>query len=159
MCSIVPVSFSLIRALDIMAHPSPVKCTMTHILYTSVARLFILQGDFIGKKALLKQKTEGVKQMLGTFKVDIPISENVLPWGKELIYRNGLYSGYVTSAGYGFSIEKPICMGFVLSDDGENVNTRFLRDGEYEIEIDGRKWASELTLKAFYDYNSINMKA
>lgn len=117
-----------------------------------------MQGDFIGREALLQQKAQGVKQMLGTFKVNIPVDENVLPWGKELIYRNGVYAGYVTSAGYGYSIGGPVCMGYVLSNDGNNVSTRYLREGNYEIEIDGKRWSAELTLKCFYDPESTTMK-
>lgn len=117
----------------------------------------VLQGDFIGREALLRQKASGVKQMLGTFRLNIPDHEDVLPWGKELIYRNGNYAGYVTSAGYGFSVGGPICMGFVLNN-GENVNTQYLKGGQYEIEIDGKKWSAELTLKSFYDPKSVAMK-
>lgn len=116
-----------------------------------------MQGDFIGREALLKQKKRGVTQMLGIFKVNIPADENVLPWGKELIYRNGVYVGYVTSAGYGFSIGAPICMGYVLKH-GENVNSSYLQEGTYEIEIDGKKWSAELTMKSFYDPSSTTMK-
>ena len=105
----------------------------------------------------MKQKQEGVKQMLGMFQVDLPLDENVLPWGKELIYRNNQRAGYVTSAGYGFSIGKPICMGFVQSTD-EMVTPRYVREGNYEIEIDGRRWPAEINAKPFYDPNSIKMK-
>lgn len=115
-----------------------------------------MQDNFIGKEALLEQKVKGVKQMLGTFKVNIPVEENVLPWGKELIYRDGMYAGYVTSAGYGFSIGGPVCMGYV-SNNGKNVNSIYLREGNYEIEIDGKKWSAELNLKPFYDPDSRGM--
>ncbi len=116
------------------------------------------QEEFIGKEVLLRQKKEGVNQMLGTFTVEIPSNENVLPWGKELIYRNGVPSGYVTSAGYGFSIGYPICMGYVHSRDGKKVNNGFLKSGEYAIEIDGMRWPASLTTRALYDPDSFNMK-
>ena len=96
--------------------------------------------------------------MLGTFKVNIPDDKDILPWGKELIYRNGVQAGYVTSAGYGYSIGAPICMGYVHSSDDKTINTGYLRKGEYEIEIEGRKWPAEISTGSFYDPNSINMK-
>lgn len=96
--------------------------------------------------------------MLGTFIVKIPSEEDVLPWGKELIYRNGIPSGYITSAGYGFSIGYPICMGYVHSRNGQLVNTNFLQRGNYEVEVDGKKWPASLTTRAVYDPDSINMK-
>lgn len=97
--------------------------------------------------------------MLGTFAVKIPSDEDILPWGKELIYRDGVPSGYVTSASYGFSIGHPICMGYIQSSNGKNINTSFLRSGEYEIEIDGKRWPAILSTKALYDPDSINMKS
>jgi 4-methylaminobutanoate oxidase (formaldehyde-forming) len=117
-----------------------------------------LQGDFIGREALLRQKANGVKQMLGIFKLEIPENEDVFPWGNELIYRNGSYTGYVTSAGYGFSVGGPVCMGYVSSADGGNVNTQYLKEGKYEIQIDGKRYDAELTTKSFYDPNSVKMK-
>lgn len=97
--------------------------------------------------------------MLGSFKINIPDHENTLPWGKELVYRNGVNAGYVTSAGYGYFVGSPICMGYVYSSDGTNVSNSYLKNGKYEIEIDGRKWPAELTMNSFYDPNSINMKS
>ena len=96
--------------------------------------------------------------MLGIFKLQIPDHEDIFPWGNELIYRDGSYTGYVTSAGYGFSVGGPVCMGYVSSSDTKTINTRYLKEGRYEIEIDGRKWHAELTTKSFYDPNSMKMK-
>ena len=107
---------------------------------------------------MLKLKSEGVQQMLGIFKVDIPLSENIFPWGKELIYRDGVQAGYVTSAGYGCSVGSHVCMGFIQSVDGTAVTTEYLRKGSYEVEVEGRRWPAEITTKAFYDPNSVNMK-
>lgn len=120
--------------------------------------LHTFQGDFIGREALMYQKEHGVKQLLGTFTVDIPADKDILPWGKEVIYRNDVYGGYITSAGFGFSIGKPICMGYVCSNDCKSVSNNYLRDGKYEIEIDGCKWPAELTMNSFYDPKSIKMK-
>lgn len=96
--------------------------------------------------------------MLGSFKVNVPFSEDTLPWGKELIFRNGLQAGYVTSANFGFSVGKPICMGYVNCDSG-NISTEYLKKGKYEIEIDGIKWPAELNLRGPYDPNSFKMKS
>lgn len=118
-----------------------------------------MQGDFIGREAVLRLKSEGVRDMLGTFKLDIPLDEDVFPWGKELIYRNGVQAGYVTSAGYGYSIGQHICMGYVQSTDGSTVTTNYLKTGDYEIEVEGRKWPAIITTRSFYDPNSISMKS
>ena len=47
-------------------------------------------------------------------------------------------------------------MGFV-SNGGNTVNSQYLK-GQYEIEIDGKRWSAELTMKSFYDPKSVSMK-
>ena len=89
--------------------------------------------------------------MLGTFKVNIPLEDDTFPWGKEIIYRNGIRAGYVTSASYGYSVNSFVCMGYVNSSNGEKISTNYLREGKYEIEIDGSKYPAELTTESFYD--------
>ena len=68
-----------------------------------------LQKDFIGREALLKQKEEGVKQMLVQLVVgNHDVEYDLLPWGGEPIYRDNVYVGRVTTACYGFSMERPV---------------------------------------------------
>jgi len=44
---------------------------------------------------------------------DIDPNMDVWPWGGEPIYRNNKYVGTITSSGYGFTIDKIICLGFI----------------------------------------------
>ncbi len=107
---------------------------------------------------MLKLQAQGVKQMLGIFKVDLPEGCNILPWGKELIYRNDVCVGYVTSANFGFTVGKPICMGYVHHGDGKVVTSKYLKSGDYDIEIKGTRYSASLSIGSFYDPSSINMK-
>ena len=43
------------------------------------------------------------------------------PWGGEPIFRDGNYAGRVTTAAYGFSLNRHVCLGFVQDYD---ANTR-----------------------------------
>ena len=81
--------------------------------------------------------------------MEIPLTEE-FPWGKELIYCNGNYCGYVTSADYGYSVGKHVCMGYVC-DSGRPVSLQFLNDGSYEIEVGGKRYPAAMTTKALYD--------
>ena len=118
--------------------------------------------DFIGKEALVKQSQEGLAQLLGIFTVDIHNDSTPFPWGNESIYRDGQLCGYVTSAGFGHSLGKAVCMGYVCAGERSGVarsreeNTtdgrsavvthRYLKEGEYQIEIDGKLWPATLHL-------------
>jgi len=87
--------------------------------------------------------------MFATFTTEIPLTEE-FPWGKELIYRNGSYCGYITSAGYGYSVGKHVCMGYV-SDSGRPISLQFLKDGSYEIISQG---CHNYSKKNFFHHHS-----
>ena len=105
----------------------------------------------------MRLKEEGIEQMFCMFKVDVPLDQ-VFPWGKEVIYRDGTYAGYVTSANYGFTIGKFICMGYISCDNGTKVSYDYLKQGKYEVEVDGRRYPASLTMKAVYDPDSLVTK-
>ncbi|XP_055641737.1 pyruvate dehydrogenase phosphatase regulatory subunit, mitochondrial-like isoform X2 [Toxorhynchites rutilus septentrionalis] len=104
------------------------------------------KDDFIGRAALEKQKREGLMKRLVLFHVeDIDIEKDVWPWGGEPLYRNGEYCGTVTSAGYGFSSEKLVCLGYIsrTQQNGPKViTTEFIMDKNavYHIDIAGRQF-------------------
>ena len=59
-----------------------------------------LQKDyFIGKFALNRQASQGVKRRLTYFILDDSFDhdQDIWPWGNEPIYRNGHYVGNITS--------------------------------------------------------------
>lgn len=80
--------------------------------------------DFVGKEALKKQKVTGIKKRLVKFLIeDFDIDSNVWAWGSEPIYRNNEFVGIVTSAGFGFTLGKIVCLGFITrpSENGNLV--------------------------------------
>ena len=129
----------------------------------------LMQG-FIGREALIKQREAGLTHMLGVFTIDLQDDTTTLPWGNESIYRNGEFAGYITSAGFGHTLGKAVCMGYVCAprtsgvpQEGRElatgkstavVNLQYLKEGSYEIEIDGKLWPASLHLTPPYDPKS-----
>ena len=101
---------------------------------------------FIGREALLKQKQAGVKRMLVTFVLEDP---GPVLWGSEPIYRNGNTVGYTTSGSYAHSLGAAIGMGFV--NHSEKVTPEFIREGQYEISVNGQRYKARPHLRAPYD--------
>ncbi|SVE14582.1 uncharacterized protein METZ01_LOCUS467436, partial [marine metagenome] len=66
--------------------------------------------DFIGSEALANARSTGVKKRLRCMTLDDP-SRMVM--GKEPIWLDGEVAGYVTSAGYGYSIGQAIALGYL----------------------------------------------
>lgn len=109
---------------------------------------FDKKTDFIGKQALLKQKTMGVKKRLAMFLIDdIDLEEDVWTFGDETIYRNSEYVGSVTSAGYGFASNKLVCLGFIKQPrnyKNESITKEFILDpsAHYHVDIAGRLFSA-----------------
>jgi 4-methylaminobutanoate oxidase (formaldehyde-forming) len=81
--------------------------------------------DFIGKKALAKIKSQGPKWALSTFTIDA--GAPLMLQGSAPILQGGRVVGVTTSSGYGHTIGKNICYGYLPADMKHGV------DG-YEIE-------------------------
>ncbi len=102
--------------------------------------------NFIGKDALVKQKANGLKKMLVCFTVDDP---EVILIGRETIYRNGERAGWLSSAGYGYTVEKNIGLGYVRNDAG--VDKDYVLSGEYKLEVANERFPCDAHLEPLYD--------
>jgi glycine cleavage system aminomethyltransferase T len=102
--------------------------------------------DFLGREALLKQRTVGVKRRLAIFVLSDP---GPVLWGSEPIYRDGKPCGYTTSGSYGHTVGGAIAMGYVNHPDG--VTPEFIKAGRYEININGERFPATAHLRAPYD--------
>jgi 4-methylaminobutanoate oxidase (formaldehyde-forming) len=101
--------------------------------------------DFKGRKAIERQRDEGVKKIMTTFTAD----PDIILSGRETIYRNGQRAGWLSSAGYGHTIGKSIGMGFVRSEDV--VDRDFILSGDYELEVATKRIPCTAQLAPLYD--------
>ncbi|HEU4350523.1 MAG TPA: FAD-dependent oxidoreductase [Burkholderiales bacterium] len=95
--------------------------------------------DFIGRKALERIKSEGVKRKLACFLMDgfVPL------YGGEAILHEGRVIETVTSGGYGHTIAKSIAYGYVPAA---------LSDAKgFEIESFGIRHPARVSIQAPYD--------
>jgi 4-methylaminobutanoate oxidase (formaldehyde-forming) len=103
-------------------------------------------GGFLGREALLRQRSAGVHRRLVTFLLDDP--EPVL-WGGEPIHRDGRPVGYTTSGSYAHALGSAIGMGYVKG--GGVIDAAWIRSGSYQIDIAGELFSAEPYLRAPYD--------
>lgn len=106
--------------------------------------------DFLGKEVLLDQKQNGMKKRLAMLILeDFDNDSDVWPWGSEPIFRNSEYVGHVTSANFGFTCQKMVCLGFLQMPDSqknENITMDFIKDPNavYEIDIANTKFKASV---------------
>ncbi len=109
--------------------------------------------DFRGRAAAEKQQKEGVRKRLATFVTD----GDVILSGRETIYRNGVRVGWLSSAGFGHTLQQSIGMGYVRAEDG--VDRDFVLSGDYELEVATERVACQVTLAPLYDATMERVKA
>jgi len=108
---------------------------------------------FKGRDAAQAQKENGVKKMLACFTV----SPDIILQGRETIYRNGERVGWLTSGGFGYTVNKSIGYGFIRDED--RVDAAFIEKGEYELEVATERVKCDVQLGALYDPSMSRVKA
>ena len=109
--------------------------------------------DFRGRQAVLDQQASGVRKMLTTFTVD----PSIILLGRETIYRDGERVGWLTSGGFGYTIDRSIGIGYVRNAGG--VTRDWVLSGTYELEVAGTRVPAEATLQPLYDPSNSRVKA
>ncbi|MGR3292101.1 MAG: GcvT family protein, partial [Paracoccaceae bacterium] len=108
---------------------------------------------FKGRDAVAAQLESGVKKMLSCFTVRDP---EIVLLGRETIYRNGERVGWLTSGGYGYTVEKSIGYGYVRHTSG--VNRDYVANGEYELEVATVRVPCTVEMAPLYDPKMLRIK-
>ncbi len=101
---------------------------------------------FIGREAIAAQKEEGLKKRLACFTIDDP---DVVLMGRETIYRNGERVGWLSSGGWGYTVEMNIGYGYVRNEDG--VSLEYLKEGTYELDVATKRIPCTIQFGALVD--------
>ncbi len=108
---------------------------------------------FLGGDTLRAQLRQPQKKRLMCFTVDDPA---IVLFGRETIYRDGERVGWLSSAGWGYTVTQNIGYGYVRGDEG--VSTDWLESGAYELEVASKRVVAKLQLKSLYDPASTRVR-
>jgi sarcosine dehydrogenase len=109
---------------------------------------------FLGREALLEQQTKPLPRLLAGFTVDDP---EVVLLGRETIYRDGERCGWLTSAGWGYTLRQNIGLGYIRDPAG--VDRKRVLSAAYELEVAGERVAARVFLDPPYDPASTRARA
>lgn len=127
---------------DITDEDSPLEAGL------SFAVKFDKPKGFIGRDALLRQKTSGLSRRLLQFQLQSP---EPLLYHNEPIWRGTEIVGFVRSGMYGHTLGGAVGLGYVKSHDGSVENLDKL---SYEIEVAGIRYAAKASARPLYDLKS-----
>ncbi len=110
-------------------------------------------NGFIGREALLAKRGQPLKSRLVQFVLNDP---EPLLYHDEPIWRDGVRVGRISSGMYGHTLGAAVGLGYVhLSEPSDK---QVFAQGNYEIEIAGRKVAATASLRPLYDPKSQRVK-
>ena len=108
----------------------------------------------MGRKALAEIQGKPLPKMLACFTIDDP---DVVLLGRETILRNGERVGWLSSAGWGYTLEKNIGYGYVRRAEG--LDRDFVMSGDYELEVATKRIPCMVHMKPLYDPSMSRIKA
>ena len=72
-------------------------------------------------------------------------------WGGELVLRDGLALGQVTSAAWGETLGASVGLGYLRHPDGAAVTADFARAGSYQVDVGGVRCPATVSLRPPFD--------
>ena len=104
--------------------------------------------DFVGREALVKQKSEGYKLALVSLVVE---DSEAIPHGWEPVFDGSTIVGYVTSGEYGHVLDKTIALAYVPVSYGEPGTG-------LGIKVLGERFGATVAKTPLYDASNAKMK-
>jgi glycine cleavage system aminomethyltransferase T len=108
---------------------------------------------FIGRDAVAAEKGKKLSKRLVQFALNDP---QPLLYHNEPITMDGKNVGYITSAGYSFTLNCAIGMGYVKHEAG--VDQALIDRAKFEIVVADKTVGARASLKPFYDPKNERMK-
>jgi 4-methylaminobutanoate oxidase (formaldehyde-forming) len=102
--------------------------------------------EFSGRARAEQQREEGIQRRLATFATADP---DVTLLGRETILRNGKKVGWLTSGGWGYTVDAAIGLGYVNGPTAHSVDE--MRRGTYELEVATVRVPAEIHFRSLYD--------
>jgi 4-methylaminobutanoate oxidase (formaldehyde-forming) len=90
--------------------------------------------SFLGREAVEKARAGGPRRRLVSFAAADP---ETMMWGGELVLRDGVAVGQVTSAAWGAALGATAGLAYVWDPTGDAVTPEFVRAGSYQVDVGG----------------------
>jgi heterotetrameric sarcosine oxidase gamma subunit len=104
--------------------------------------------DFLGRAAVEKARADRPGRRLFSFKVE---SAEPMLWGGELVLRDGVVAGQVTSAAWGETTGACVGLAYLKATGDAAATAEWVGAGDYQVNVGGRPYPITVTLKAIYD--------
>ncbi|MEE9249466.1 MAG: glycine cleavage T C-terminal barrel domain-containing protein, partial [Dehalococcoidia bacterium] len=106
------------------------------------------KGNFLGRDALVRIKSDGLSRKLCCMTLDDPTA---VVMGQEPVLEGDRVLGYATSASYGYTIGRGIVYGYLPKEyTGEGTKV--------EVEYFGRRYKATVAKEPLFDPEMVRLK-
>ena len=110
---------------------------------------------FLGREAVEAARASGARRRLVSFSVDDP---EAMLWGGELVLRDGVVAGQVTSAAWGATVGAGVGLAYVWDRAGGPVDADWVRAASYEVAVGSDRRAISVSLRPLVDPDGLSTK-
>jgi glycine cleavage system aminomethyltransferase T/glycine/D-amino acid oxidase-like deaminating enzyme len=109
---------------------------------------------FLGREAVERARAAGPRRRLVSLVLSVPDRDtepDVMLWGGELVLRDGVAVGQVTSGAWGETLGACVGLAYVRHPDGEVLTADLVRAGEYQVNVGGQLYPAVVGLRPPFD--------
>jgi 4-methylaminobutanoate oxidase (formaldehyde-forming) len=103
---------------------------------------------FLGREAAEQARAEGPRRRLVSFVLPDPAA---MIWGGELVLRDGVAVGQVTSGAWGETLGGCVGLAYIRHPDGGVLTPDVIRAGRYEVNVGGQLYRAAVQLRPPFD--------
>jgi len=103
---------------------------------------------FLGREAVERARAAGPRRRLVSLVLADP---GAMIWGGELVLRDGVAVGQVTSGAWGETVGACVALAYVRHPAGEVLTPDTIRAGHYQVNVGGRLYSATVTLRPPFD--------
>ena len=104
--------------------------------------------DFLGRTAVERAREAPPRRRVVSCTVADP---GAYLWGGELVLRDGVAVGQLTSAAWGAAVGSAVGLALVSDREGAAATSAWVRSGSWETDLAGQRFAMEVTLRPPFD--------
>jgi 4-methylaminobutanoate oxidase (formaldehyde-forming) len=106
---------------------------------------------FLGREAVQRARAEGPRRRLVSLVLPGPAGSDVMIWGGELVLRDGVPVGQVTSGAWGEALGACVGLAYIEHPDGRVLTPDLIRSGCYQVDAGGRRYPAAVSLRPPFD--------
>jgi len=103
---------------------------------------------FLGREAVERARAEGPRRRLVSLVLGDPAA---MIWGGELVLRDGIAVGQVTSGAWGETLGACAALAYLRSPDGAPLTPDLIRSGHYQVNVGGDRYPATVTRRPPFD--------